>query len=62
MDEIPSSDARQNLPELINEVVYQKKRVVLTRRGKKVAALIPLEDLKTLEMLEDMAGKAALNK
>ena len=30
-----------------------KERVVLTRRGKDVAAIVPMDDLKILEAIED---------
>jgi PHD/YefM family antitoxin component YafN of YafNO toxin-antitoxin module len=37
----------------LSRVVTKRERVVLHRRGKAVAALIPLEDLALLEELED---------
>lgn len=53
MSSLNSSDARQHFPELINEASYAKKRTIVTRRGKKVAAIIPIEDLEVLEALEN---------
>jgi prevent-host-death family protein len=52
-DEIPASQARGDFAEVINRAAYGKRRVVLTRRGKKLAAVIPVEDLELLERLED---------
>lgn len=49
MDEIPSAEARKQLAELINRVAYGKERVVLTRHGRAVAALVPIEDLSLIE-------------
>ncbi len=46
-------DARDNLAELVNRSAYGKERIVLTRRGKGVAALVPMEDLEILEKIED---------
>lgn len=47
------SKAREDLSEMVNRVAYAGERVVLERHGKKVAALIGIEDLALLERLED---------
>jgi PHD/YefM family antitoxin component YafN of YafNO toxin-antitoxin module len=39
----------------LTRVVTKRERVVVRRRGKAVAALVPLEDLALLEELEDRA-------
>ena len=44
---------RGNFSEVINQVAYSKDRVVLTRHGKDLAAVIPIEDYKLLEEMED---------
>lgn len=49
MDEIPTAEARRQLADLVNRVAYGKERVVLTRHGRAVAALVPMEDLSLLE-------------
>lgn len=51
MDSISTADARQNLAELINRVAYGKERVVLTRHGREIAALVPVEDLTLVEKI-----------
>ena len=56
------ADIRNNLADAINRVVYTKERIILERRGKKVAALIPVEDLEFLEELEDQADIRAAKK
>ncbi|MBT4091195.1 MAG: type II toxin-antitoxin system Phd/YefM family antitoxin, partial [Deltaproteobacteria bacterium] len=53
MDKITTADARKNLAEIINQVAYGKEPVVLTRRGKELAALVSIEDLILLQKLED---------
>ena len=53
MTRLEISKARENLADTINRVKYKGERVVLTRRGKAIAALVPLEDLALLEKLED---------
>ncbi len=66
MVRINSSEARQDFAEVINRAAYRGERIVLHRRGKDVAAIISLEDLRLLERLEDeqdlKAAKAALRE
>jgi prevent-host-death family protein len=52
MREYTTGEARDRLSEVINEVVYGDERVVLTRRGKPIAALVPLSVLELLHELE----------
>ena len=42
-------EARNKFSELINQVAYGKKRIILTRRGKDIVAVVPIEDLRVLE-------------
>ncbi len=53
MSSIPLSKAREQLPEIVNQVAYGSKHIIFTRRGKKVAAIISIEELEFLEALED---------
>ena len=50
---IPATDLRQNSSEMLNRVAYGDEELVLTRRGKPVAALVSLAALETLHRLED---------
>jgi prevent-host-death family protein len=50
---IASGKVRQAFAETINRVAYGRERIVLHRRGKDVAAVIPVEDLALLEEIED---------
>lgn len=43
-------EARENFSDLINKAAYGNERVILTRRGKALAAIIPLEDLDLLKL------------
>ncbi|NOQ52930.1 MAG: type II toxin-antitoxin system prevent-host-death family antitoxin [Desulfuromonadaceae bacterium] len=47
------SDARDHLSEVVDRARYMHDRVVLTKRGREVGAIISIDDLKLLEMLED---------
>ncbi|APY89721.1 type II toxin-antitoxin system Phd/YefM family antitoxin [Streptomyces alfalfae] len=49
--EIPVTQARAELAELINRVVYGGERVVVTRHGKPLVALVSAADLERLEGL-----------
>ena len=44
-------ELRQSLAEVLNRAEYQGERIIIHRRGKDVAAIVPLEDLKLLERL-----------
>ncbi|WP_328540012.1 type II toxin-antitoxin system Phd/YefM family antitoxin [Streptomyces sp. NBC_00344] len=50
--EIPVTQARAELADLINRVVYGGERVVVTRHGKPLAALVSAADLERLEKAE----------
>lgn len=50
---ITTAEAQDQFSELINQVVHNKDHVILTRRGKEVAAIIPLEDLALLQDLQN---------
>ena len=52
MSTVTTVKARESFSEVINRSAYGKERIVLTRRGKEVAAVVPVEDLKLLEKLE----------
>lgn len=49
ISEIPVTQARDELADLINRVAYGHERIVLTRHSKPVACLVPPEDLQRLE-------------
>jgi len=65
MTDVTVSDARASLGDLISRAVYGHERVVLARRGKRVAAIISIADLELLGELEDrldtLEALAALN-
>ena len=47
-----TGEARDRFSQLINEAAYGAQRVVLTRHGKNVAAVVPIADLDLLNQLE----------
>jgi prevent-host-death family protein len=48
-----TSDAKEQFTDLINRVSHGKEHIILTRRGKEIAAIIPLEDFKLLQDSQD---------
>ncbi|MER5840284.1 MULTISPECIES: type II toxin-antitoxin system Phd/YefM family antitoxin [Streptomyces] len=52
--EIPVTQARAELADLINRVVYGGERVVVTRHGKPLVALVSADDLRRLDQLQGL--------
>ncbi len=57
------TEAKSKFSEIINRIIYRKERIVVTKNGKKVALVIPVEDNNFIEaeglsqargVLEDM--------
>ncbi len=63
---VTTASARKNFSDLINRVAYGKDRIVLTRRNKPLAAVVPIEDIALIEEIEDRealkAARAALRE
>jgi prevent-host-death family protein len=47
------SEARETFAELVNRAAYGDERVLIARRGRPVAAIVPIADVEFLERLED---------
>jgi len=52
--ELSVAELREQLAETLNEVRYTKARRLVTKHGRKVAAVVSVEDLRLLETLEDI--------
>lgn len=50
---LSTTKARDAFSDIINRVSYRGERIVLERRGKDVVALVPVEDLRLIEEIED---------
>lgn len=46
---VNANDAKEEFSELLHRVSHNKERVILTRRGKEVAAIISLDDFARLQ-------------
>jgi prevent-host-death family protein len=51
MTRLNVSKAREEFPEVINRAAYAKERIIVSRRGKDLAAVISIDDLSLLERL-----------
>lgn len=47
------SEARQDFADLVNRAAYGHERVRVVRRGREIAAIVPIQDVEFLERLED---------
>jgi prevent-host-death family protein len=65
-DEVTVSELRDHLSTTVDAVFHEGRRIYLTRSGRRVAAVVPVDDAEALEEAEDrylaeraMAAKAA---
>lgn len=59
---IPLVALRNTLGDVVNRVGFGHERATITKNGKPVAALIPIEDLELLDRLEEQADLEALRQ
>jgi len=58
---LSTADARNQFSDVLNRAAYGHEHVILTRRGKEIAAVIPIEHLHLFEqLLEEMEDKIDL--
>lgn len=62
MTRLGLSEARNTLPDAANRVAYGGERIIMQRRGKDVAALVSMDDLRLLEALENQADVEAIRR
>jgi prevent-host-death family protein len=64
--QVSTVEARERFSEVVNRAAFGHERVILTRRGRELAAIVPIEDVRWLEELEDRIdiedAKAALEE
>ncbi len=53
MNVVTATTMKKNISDTLSLAEYRKERVVITRQGKEVAAIVPMEDIELLEELED---------
>ncbi len=52
MKKLEATQARQEFSDTLNEVAFGHDRIVVSRHGKDVAALVPMSDLELIERCE----------
>ncbi len=60
MKRVTTAEARKNMAELLNRAAYGKDRFVVTRHGKGLVAIVPLEDVTLLDRLRALLSKKDL--
>lgn len=56
------SEAREDFAELVNRAAYTGERIRIYRRGRPVAAIVPIEDAEYMERLEDEVDLKAVEE
>ena len=62
MVKVEATAARNGFSELLNQVRYRSDRIIIERRGRDMAVLVPIEDLRLLELVEDTIDIDAARK
>ena len=62
MTRLPVTKARKTLSEVVSHVAFGGERVVLSRNGKDVAAIVSMDALKLLEAEEDRLDVAEMQR
>ncbi len=62
MGQMTATEARDDFAAVVNRAAFGKERVLLTRRGRELAAVVPVEDVVLLEALEDYLDVAAAHQ
>ncbi|UJX39208.1 type II toxin-antitoxin system Phd/YefM family antitoxin [Desulfovibrio sp. JY] len=57
-----AADARERFAEVVNRAAYGKERIIVSRRGKPVAAVVPMDDLLLLLGLEERGDIEAVRE
>jgi len=50
---ISTADVRKNFSTIVNRVSFGKESIILTRKGKDIAALVAMDELRLLQELEN---------
>jgi hypothetical protein len=54
---VTTTEGRQRLPDLIQQVYGEKSVIIFHRYGRDLAALVPLEMLAALKLVKDVIGE-----
>lgn len=62
MHSIPAKQARIDFTHIIDDVAFRDDRYVVTRNGRKLVAIVSIEDLEILQELENKRDVEAAQK
>lgn len=62
MEMLPAAKAREQFAELYDRAAFGKERIIVTKHKKQGVAIIPIEDLRRLEALEDRLDRLEREK
>src|SRR5437762_385420 len=62
MSRISATEIREDLSSIVNRVAYGGERIILDRRGKGIAAIVSMDDLRRLEDMEESHWAAEADK
>lgn len=62
MATITAVKARAKFSDVVTKAAFEKERIILTRNGKELAAVVPIEDVLLLEEMENKADVRAARK
>jgi len=51
------ADVRNRLADLINRVAYRGERILISRHGRAMAAVVPIEDLQAMDELRRFVAR-----
>ena len=57
-----TTEARREFADIVAAAHYGAERTTITRNGKPMAAVVPLEDLEAMEALEDLMDRKVASK
>lgn len=57
MKRVTTAETRKNMAELLNRAAYGGERFVVTRHGKGLVAIVPIEEATLLDRLRDRIAK-----
>lgn len=57
---IPAAEAKQHLSDYLSRSAHSKCRVIVTRRGRPMAAIVSIQDLRDLEQFDERKGLTSI--
>jgi prevent-host-death family protein len=55
------SEAKSKFSDIINRIIYRKEKIVITKKGKKVAVILPIDEFKDYEESGLIGARGALS-